>query len=271
MHGRASARRRAPTTTVRRMPDGAPRTRPKLPRRRPDRYGALLLLILVDCVAIFTASSSGVGRWLPGVLVAATVILGLETSAVEGRWVSPARVLAALAIVAALADGAVGTDTTRAWLAIGQALLLVILVLAIGSRLVRHQHVSAQTVLAVVCVYVLFGLIFALWQYGLNGLTDRQFFVQTDDPTVADFVYFSFVVLTTLGFGDFTPATDAGKAMVSFEALLGQLFLVTVVSRLVGLYSRAARAPGDGGEPGTSGPTDPIGPFGPTGAGPRTG
>ena len=68
--------------------------------------------------------------------------------------------------------------------------------------------------------------------------------MQTDDPTVADFVYFSFVVLTTLGFGDFTPATDAGKAMVSFEALLGQIFLVTVVSRLVGLYSRAARSTG---------------------------
>ena len=98
------------------MPAGASRTRPKLPRRRPDRYGALLVLILVDCVAIFTASSSGVGRWLPGVLVAATVILGLETSAVEGRWVSPARALAALAVVAAVADGAVGTDTTRAWL-----------------------------------------------------------------------------------------------------------------------------------------------------------
>ena len=59
--------------------------------------------------------------------------------------------------------------------------------------------------------------------------------------------------------------------MVSFEALLGQLFLVTVVSRLVGLYSRDARAAGDGGEPGTSGPTDPIGPFGPTGAGPSAG
>ena len=57
-------------------------------------------------------------------------------------------------------------------------------------------------------------------------------------------------------FGDFTPATDAGKAIVSFEALLGQIFVVTVVSRLVGLYSRdkPPRADDDsagstGGEP----------------------
>ena len=238
------------------MPAGDPRTRQKLPRRRPDRYGALLVLILIDCVAIFTASATGISRWLPGVLVAATVILGLETSAVEGWWVSPARVLAALGVVAALADAAVGNDTTLACVSVAQSLLLVILVLAIGSRLVRHQRVTEQTVLAVICIYVLFGLIFALAEYGISGLNDTQFFVQTDTPTVADFVYFSFVVLTTLGFGDFTPATDAGKAMVSFEALLGQIFLVTVVSRLVGLYSRASPPPADDtsgttGEPAT--------------------
>jgi hypothetical protein len=237
------------------MPAGAPRTRPKLPRRRPDRYGALLVLILIDCVAVFTASATGINRWLPGVLVAVTLILGLETSAVEGWWVSPARVLAVLAIVAAMADAAIGTETTLAWMSLAQALLLLILVLAIGSRLVRHQQVTVQTVLGVICIYVLFGLIFALAEYGVSGLNDTQFFVQTDTPTVADFVYFSFVVLTTLGFGDFTPATDAGKAMVSFEALLGQIFLVTVVSRMVGLYSRAGARPADdtggptGGEP----------------------
>jgi hypothetical protein len=235
------------------MPAGDPRTRLKRTRRRPDRYGGLLVLILVDCVAIFTASASGINRWLPGVLVAATVILGLETSAVEGWWVSPARVLAAMAIVATLADAALGTETTLAWLTVAQALLLVILVLAIGSRLVRHQHVTTQTVLAVICIYVLFGLIFALGEYGISGLHDTQFFVQTETPSVGDFVYFSFVVLTTLGFGDLTPATDAGKAMVSFEALLGQIFLVTVVSRLVGLYSRASAPPADDGTTGSTG------------------
>jgi hypothetical protein len=233
------------------MPAGDPRTRPKLPRRRPDRYGVLLVLILVDCVAVFSASATGISRWLPGVLVAVTLILGLETSAVEGWWVSPARVLAVLAMVAAMADGAIGTDTTLAGVSLAQALLLVILVLAIGSRLVRHEQVTVQTVLGVICIYVLFGLIFALAEYGISGLNDTQFFVQTATPTVADFVYFSFVVLTTLGFGDFTPATDVGKGIVAFEALLGQIFLVTVVSRLVGLYSR--RPPPDEGTAGSTG------------------
>ena len=221
------------------VPKGArPSLRP-IARRQPDRYGALLAFIFVDCVVIFTSSQKGTSRWLPGILVAVTVLVGLETSEVHGWWVNPTRVLAGLIMVASIADGVVGTDVSLAWLGVAQAALLSILVVAIIGRLFKHERVTEQTVLAVLCIYVLFGLIFALLAFGLSGVTGHQFFVQTSDPTLADFVYFSFVVLTTLGFGDLTPANDAGKAVVSFEALLGQIFLVTVVSRLVSLYTRS--------------------------------
>ena len=117
---------------------------------------------------------------------------------------------------------------------------------------------TLQTVLAVICVYVLFGLIFALLAFGISGIDGDPFFVQTDDPTLADFLYFSFVVLTTLGFGDLTPATYGGKAMVSFQALLGQIFLVTVVSRLVSLYG-SSRANKPRSEPDPTSPGAPPG------------
>jgi hypothetical protein len=103
------------------------------------------------------------------------------------------------------------TDWTVGVLGVLQAAVLSILVVAIISRFLQHQQVTEQTVLAVICVYVLFGLIFALLIFGVNGITGRQFFVQNPTPSFADFVYFSFVVLTTLGFGDLTPATDGGS------------------------------------------------------------
>jgi voltage-gated potassium channel Kch len=65
------------------------------------------------------------------------------------------------------------------------------------------------------------------------------FFAQHVAPSNVDFLYFSFVTLTTLGYGDFTPATDIGKVMVTFEALIGQVFLVTLVARLVSMYGVA--------------------------------
>ena len=51
-----------------------------------------------------------------------------------------------------------------------------------------------------------------------------------------DFLYFSFVVLTTTGFGDLTPGTSVGKVIVTIEALIGQVFLVTIVASLVSSF-----------------------------------
>jgi len=219
-----------------------PRTdRPKK-IRQPDRYGALLVLIMIDCVIIFTSSEKGVSRWLPAMLISLTVLVGLDTSQVRGWWVMPTRVAAVAVAAAAIVDGVNGTKWTLGVLGIAQAAVLSILVVGIISRFLQHKVVTEQTVLAVICVYVLFGLIFALLTFGLNGMIGRQFFVQNPTPSFADFVYFSFVVLTTLGFGDLTPATEGGQAVVAFEALLGQLFLVTVVSRLVSLYTGTSRA-----------------------------
>src|SRR5262245_4704205 len=210
--------------------------------RQPDRYGALLALILLDCVVIFTSTHRGPSRWLPAVLVALTVLVGLDTSRTSGPWVLPTRIAAVAIAAAAVVDGVTGNPTSLGIIAIVQGAVLTILVVAIIVRFLGHEQVTEQTVLAVICVYVLFGLIFAMFTFGLNSATDHQFFVQNPTPSFADFVYFSFVVLTTLGFGDLTPATDGGKAIVAFEALLGQLFLVTVVARLVSLYRGTTRS-----------------------------
>ena len=182
--------------------------------RQPDRYGALLALILVDCVLIFTSAGRGLSRWLPALLVGLTVLVGLDTSQVRGWWVLPTRLAAVGVAAASLVDGAAGNQKSFGILALVEAGILAILVLAIIYRFLQHRVVTEQTVLAVICVYVLFGLIFALFAFGVNSLTGKQFFVQNPDPGFSDFVYFSFVVLTTLGFGDLTPTDGLPQALV---------------------------------------------------------
>ena len=226
--------------------------------REPDRYGALLLFILVDCAVIFILAENTTRRWLPSILIALTAVVGMATSQVSGWWVRPTEVLAVVIVVVSVVNAIAGTYTSLAWVSLAQVVLLSILVVAIIGRFIRHERVTLQTVLAVICVYVLFGLIFALLAFGISGIGGDPFFVQTDDPTLADFLYFSFVVLTTLGFGDLTPATYGGKAMVSFQALLGQIFLVTVVSRLVSLYG-GSRANTPRSEPDPTSPGAPPG------------
>ena len=62
------------------------------------------------------------------------------------------------------------------------------------------------------------------------------FFAQPGPKTNVDFLYFSFITQTTVGYGDLTPGTDVGRVVVTFEALIGQVFLVTLVARLVSMY-----------------------------------
>jgi hypothetical protein len=81
----------------------------------------------------------------------------------------------------------------------------------------------------------------------INGLSDAAFFVQTAHATTPDFLYFSFVTQTTVGYGDFTAAGDLGRALAVVEAVTGQLYLVTIIAVLVSRLSRtpSAREPVD--------------------------
>jgi hypothetical protein len=64
------------------------------------------------------------------------------------------------------------------------------------------------------------------------------FFVTVAAPGAVDYLYFSYVTLTTVGYGDLTARGDAGRMLAVCEALLGQLYLVTVLALLVGNVGR---------------------------------
>ena len=90
-------------------------------------------------------------------------------------------------------------------------------------------------------VYILVGLFFA-FLYAAVAFADPQMFVGkiTNAPLrdqMYGFVYFSFVTLTTLGYGDITPNNIIVGTLTYMEALIGQLYVAIMIARLVGLYS----------------------------------
>ena len=87
-------------------------------------------------------------------------------------------------------------------------------------------------------VYLLVGLTYAYLYPVIAALTNQPFFAQTATPGAVDYVYFSYVTLTTVGFGDFTAATSVGRMIAVSEALTGQLYLVSAVALLVGNIGR---------------------------------
>jgi hypothetical protein len=106
------------------------------------------------------------------------------------------------------------------------------------SRVLHHKRVTYETVLGALCAYVLLGLLFAFMYLAVAELRDEPFFVQAGPHQQSEYLYFSFVALTTLGFGDLSPAVGLPQALTVLEALLGQVFLVTLVARLVTLWVR---------------------------------
>tara|TARA_B110000467_G_scaffold149171_1_gene155614 strand:+ start:216 stop:890 length:675 start_codon:yes stop_codon:yes gene_type:complete len=127
-----------------------------------------------------------------------------------------------------------------------QLYLLLLLGFFISSALRTAKQVlftgdiDGNKILGAICLYLLMGLIWAVMYTLLqlnfaNGFNDinnsNQWF-----ELFPDFIYFSFVTLTTLGFGDISPALPLARFLVYFEAIVGQFYLAVLVASLVGSH-----------------------------------
>lgn len=220
----------------------APTRRPKAGfaerMRRGDSYGLLLILLLFSYVLLALVEDSPQGHGLVSLTFGAMLILALHTSHVRGRLMRLAVALTVIAVALAFAHAVVGGQGPLRVSAHMIFLLVTIAPIAILVRITRHPVINLETILGAVCAYVIIGMFFAGIYRAATTLGPGPFFQQTQDATPVQYLYFSFVTLTTLGFGDLTPAFDSGRVMVTFEALLGQFFLVTVVAGLVGSFGR---------------------------------
>jgi voltage-gated potassium channel Kch len=108
---------------------------------------------------------------------------------------------------------------------------------------VTHPVVDGATVLGALSVYLLIGLFFASVYGVIASIGSGPLFAQAlGDGSSIDWTYFSFVTLTTVGFGDITARADIARVLAVSEALLGQIYLVTVVALLIGNIGRERRS-----------------------------
>lgn len=205
--------------------------------RRGDSYVLLLGLIVLDYLILsFLEPGRAWLRLLAALITGATLLSALRTSRVNHRIMRVAQVATVAAVALAVVDTLVGSRTVDGAIGLVVGGLLLAAPPAILWRIYRHPEVTVETLAGAVDVYLLLGLVFASVYYAANLLA-APFFVQTSSPTGDQFVYFSYVTLATLGYGDLTPAASLGRTLVVVEAMLGQVYLVTVVARLVALLT----------------------------------
>jgi hypothetical protein len=213
-------------------------------RRRPLRSRVARLraahsyrsvLALVAATFVF-ASVAGDGRWTDSVLLmleGVMLVLAVWTAGLA-RW-SSRTLIVILSVTGILAIARLLVDSQRlagiAGLATGVLIVATIVAIAVG--VIDQDEVNAHSVTGAVCIYLLFGLLFLFVYSAIALLGSGPFFAQGTDGTRALRLYFSYVTLATLGYGDYTPAGDLGHTVAVLEALVGQLYLVTVLALLV--------------------------------------
>jgi hypothetical protein len=110
-------------------------------------------------------------------------------------------------------------------------------VIIILSYIFREKEVTADLIMGAVCVYFFIGLMWALVFAVLESFQPGSFRVGQGLTTdIVNFVYYSFVTQTTLGYGDITPITAPARSLSLLEAVIGQLYLAVLIARLVGVH-----------------------------------
>ena len=202
-----------------------------------DDFGIVLLLILATIMTI-SLGAGAVGQFVGVCLSGFTLLFVLHTSGARRRTFRPALVIVIIAVAGAAAGLLSGAEyaTTAAGL-IGLLLAFAAPVIIL-RRILSSPTITVRLVLGALAIYLLVGLTYAYLYPVISAVTNQPFFVQTDTPGAVDYVYFSYVTLTTVGYGDFTASTSVGRMIAVSEALTGQLYLVSAVALLVGNIGR---------------------------------
>jgi len=205
-------------------------------RAAKQGYGLLLITTVLGIAVQGIAAPGGLQRVVVAALAGASVLLAFRAANLPPRAMRVAATLAvaivAIAVVRAVAGG-IGEGAARAMNAALIAFGPPAVAIGVVRELRATGRVRLEAVLGVLSLYMLLGMLFAFVYGAIDEIGGEPFFDGHQLATVSQCLYFSFTTLTTVGYGDFIARTDLGHTLAVFEALLGQIYLVTVVSLIV--------------------------------------
>jgi hypothetical protein len=230
------------------MPETLPKRKPGLESALAEhRFLLLFLFLLAIVIAYPYTEKKGFGSYVFHALSAAIIVLSVFVVSLRRRLAVVAMVLA----IPALVEHLLHPSPAGGFLPLINLLLNfafdVWVVVAIFRRVFAKAEITSETIFGALCIYLLNGLTFATIYSMVADLQARAFLL---DPTVNmhtvpdrfDFVYYSFGMMTQLGAVGITAVSDQARSISVIQAILGQLYLAVLISRLVGAYRMQARS-----------------------------
>ncbi len=201
-----------------------------------NRYGLVVGLIAVTYVVSATAHGTASQAAIVLVqLLTVWIVFNVSESRRAQRIAGVAILVGALGALITLIVGSIADvdDVARA-LFVVSALLYLIAPVIIVRHIFGRKVVDGQTVVGAIAAYLLLGMMFAFCFEAVSAIqTTPPFFGAQGPGTPSETLFFSFITLTTTGYGNLVPAGNPGQTLAVLEAIVGQLFLVTAVARVV--------------------------------------
>ena len=209
--------------------------------REPDQYGFLLILIFVLMIVGGVAGDSRWGQLVSVLLLGATLAFTMETSRASRRLTRFVLGGAAVLLVGSVVASAAEFTRLHEFTSGVSFLLILAMIVAIARRLGTHMRIAWSMLAGALCAYLLLGLLFSSAYMFMSIAEGGSIFAQVQQATTVDTMYFSFITMTTVGYGDLTPVQDLPRMIAVTEALIGQIYLVTAVGLMVGNMGRERR------------------------------
>jgi hypothetical protein len=223
---------------------------PRIPVHRIHYRFGLVLGLIVAAVFVTMAAPHGDGGRFAAVVLQAAVLVAAVVASKAHPWVIRLSIaVAAFGIVGSAAalfgTGQFGNSSSGIVALLYVALPAPAIATGVAKQFREVGTVTLQTMFGVLCLYLLIGLVFGVAFATVQDLSNTDFFTAAEQTGRDDFLYFSYATLSTVGYGDLVAATNLGRSLAVTEALVGQLYLVTVVAMIVSNLRRPARARAD--------------------------
>jgi hypothetical protein len=201
-----------------------------------DSYGFVLLLVMVTYIVSVSVTETWAGSIVLTVQLA-TVWFTLRTSQARPVVRRIADIVLCLAAFAAIVSFFVHqSGHERGGIFVICSLLYLIAPFSIVRHLILRRDIDIETLLGAVSAYLLIGMFFAFAYQAAGEIGSVPFFGAAGHGSLSQDLFFSFVTMTTVGYGNLVPAANPGQTLAVLEALIGQLFLVVAVGKIISSY-----------------------------------
>jgi uncharacterized membrane protein len=215
----------------------------------PNSYGLILVLLIVTYVLSVSLEGHPRGSFIL-VIQIVTVWLTLQVAHAHKTTRTMSAIALVLAFGVAIGTAFAGeTDRANGLVFLTASVLYFIAPLAILRAIAKRRDVDLETVLGAIDAYLFVGMFFAYSYQAIGAFDPPLFQGAAGTATVAQTLFFSFTTLTTTGYGNLVPATDLGQTVSVAEMLIGQLFLITAVAKVITAWRPTRWAAPDGGGP----------------------